>query len=84
VNWTCSPRGDVGLASSDVCANKAFRWAAHVYGLQFHAEIDPALVERIQPELEPVHLGDEAVSEASKAGRSVLDRFLRLAQSQAQ
>jgi GMP synthase (glutamine-hydrolysing) len=73
------PLGAVGLASSDTCANQAFRWAARVYGLQFHAEIDQALAERVRPELEPVDLDDEAVSEASHAGRSVLDRFLRLA-----
>jgi GMP synthase (glutamine-hydrolysing) len=78
------PQGTVGLASSDACANQAFRWAARAYGLQFHAEIDRALAERIQPELDPVHLDDEAVSEASQAGRSIVDRFLQLTQDQPQ
>jgi GMP synthase-like glutamine amidotransferase len=72
------PPGGVGLASSDACTNQAFRWADRVYGLQFHVEIDPALAERIQPELEPVHLDAEALNQASRTGRSVLDRFLRL------
>ena len=72
------PRGGVRLASSDACTTQAFRWTDRVYGLQFHVEIDPALAVRIQPQLEPVRLDDEAVSEASHAGRSVLDRFLRL------
>jgi GMP synthase (glutamine-hydrolysing) len=72
------PRGAVALATSDACTNQAFRWGDRVYGLQFHAEIDPALAERIRPELEPVHLNDEAVSNASQTGRSLLDRFVRL------
>lgn len=76
------PQGAVRLASSDVCANQAFRWADRAYRLQFHAEIDPALAERIQPELDPVCLDAGALSAASQAGRSVLDRFLRLNQNQ--
>ncbi len=78
------PRGGVRLASSDACTTQAFRWTDRVYGLQFHVEIDPALAVRIQPQLEPVRLDDEAVSEASHAGRSVLDRFLRLTLDQPQ
>ena len=72
------PQGAVRLAGSDACANQAFRWAARAYGLQFHAEIDPPLAERIQPHLGPVRLGAGAVVAATQAGRSVLDRFLRL------
>ena len=78
------PPGGVRLASSDACPTQAFRWADRVYGLQFHVEIDPALAERIQPELAPVRLDDKAVGEASHAGRSVLDRFVRLARDQPQ
>lgn len=74
------PPGGVGLASSDACTNQAFRWAARAYGLQFHAEINPALAERIQHELEPVDLDDEPINRACQAGRSVLDRFLALTQ----
>jgi hypothetical protein len=42
----------------------------------------PALAERIRPELTPVYLDDEAVTQAPRAGRSVLDRFLRLTSHQ--
>jgi GMP synthase-like glutamine amidotransferase len=73
------PRGGVALASSDACPLQAFRWADHVYGLQFHVEINAALAQQIQPALEPVQLSAEAVTRASQAGRAVLDRFLRLA-----
>ena len=73
------PPGAVGLASSDACANQAFRWAACVYGLQFHVEITPVLAARIGPELAPIRLDAETVTQAHRVGRSVLDRFLRLA-----
>jgi GMP synthase (glutamine-hydrolysing) len=72
------PPGAVRLAGSDACANQAFRGAARAYGLQFHAEIDRALARRIQPQLDPVRLQAEAVTEACQAGRSVLDRFIQL------
>ena len=40
------PAGAVQLASSESCANQAFRYGDRVYGLQFHLEVDQALVER--------------------------------------
>lgn len=76
------PQDAVRLAGSEACANQAFRWAARAYGLQFHAEIDPPLAERIQPDLGPVRLDTGTVIAAAQAGRSILDRFLRLTQDQ--
>jgi len=39
------PDGAERLAYSEVCANQAFRIAGNVYGLQFHLEVTPAIVE---------------------------------------
>jgi len=40
------PKGAVHLASSPGCPNQAFRYGENVYGLQFHLEVDEALIER--------------------------------------
>ncbi len=40
------PDGAVRLASSPVCPNQAFRYGEDAYGLQFHLEVDPDLIER--------------------------------------
>lgn len=40
------PDGAVGLASSQLCPNQAFRYGEHAYGLQFHLEVEAALIER--------------------------------------
>lgn len=39
------PDGAEHLAYSEVCANQAFRIAGNVYGLQFHAEVTPCIIE---------------------------------------
>ena len=38
------PSGADLLASSELCRNQAFRVNSHVYGLQFHLEVTPAMV----------------------------------------
>lgn len=40
------PAGATRLAESDLCANQAFRYGRDAYGLQFHLEVDLALIER--------------------------------------
>ncbi|MBK8575357.1 MAG: hypothetical protein IPN90_06665 [Elusimicrobia bacterium] len=32
------------MASSALCKNQAFRFGANVYGLQYHVEVDKAMV----------------------------------------
>jgi GMP synthase (glutamine-hydrolysing) len=39
------PDGAERLAYSEACANQAFRIAGNVYGLQFHLEVTPAIIE---------------------------------------
>jgi len=39
------PAGAVALASSAGCANQAFRYGERAYGLQFHPEVTPAILE---------------------------------------
>jgi len=38
------PRGARRLASSAVCRNQAFRWGRSAYGLQYHVEVDGAMI----------------------------------------
>ena len=40
------PEGAVHLATSPGCSSQAFRYGDNVYGLQFHLEVDEALIER--------------------------------------
>lgn len=40
------PQDAIHLASSQDCTNQAFRVGDSVYGLQFHLEVDPGLIER--------------------------------------
>jgi GMP synthase (glutamine-hydrolysing) len=40
------PDGAIRLASSPDCRNQAFRFGDHVYGLQFHLEVDEPMIKR--------------------------------------
>lgn len=40
------PTGAVHLATSPDCQNQAFRYGDRTYGLQFHLEVDAALIQR--------------------------------------
>src|SRR5262249_34884875 len=44
---TCDiPKKPIHLACSGVCAKQAFRYGAHVHGLQFHLEVDEPMIHR--------------------------------------
>jgi GMP synthase (glutamine-hydrolysing) len=40
------PAGAIHLAASPLCVNQAFRYGDKVYGLQFHLEVDQAMISR--------------------------------------
>ena len=40
------PAGAIHLAASPLCLNQAFRYGEKVYGLQFHLEVDDAMILR--------------------------------------
>ncbi len=40
------PKGAVHLATSEKCGNQAFRYGNKIYGLQFHLEVDEAMIQR--------------------------------------
>jgi GMP synthase-like glutamine amidotransferase len=40
------PAGAVTLACSEGCSNQAFRFGEKAYGLQFHPEVSPAMLEK--------------------------------------
>ena len=65
------PEGAVPLITAPTCANQAFRYGERAYGLQFHMEVDAALIERWLSV--PVH---RAEIEA-EGGRICADRIRR-------
>jgi GMP synthase (glutamine-hydrolysing) len=52
------PQDSVWLARSALCRNQAYRYRNNVYGLQFHPEITPEMIEDWQRQ--PVNCGDVA------------------------
>jgi len=50
------PVGAEWLAYSDLCRHQAFRFGSNVYGIQFHPEITPAMIEDWCAQ--PVNCGD--------------------------
>lgn len=61
------PEGAVRLATGSSCANQAFRYGDCAYGLQFHLEVDPALIERWLAL--PAHI--EEIEEIEACGGSI-------------
>ncbi len=80
------PAGAEWLAYSDNCRHQAFRYGRNVYGVQFHPEIESAMI--LDWSAQPVNWGDvsalpepidpNAVDSANLA-RAVLDGWLRVA-----
>jgi GMP synthase-like glutamine amidotransferase len=52
------PQDSAWLAWSDGCRHQAYRYRLNVYGLQFHPEVTPAMIEDWQSQ--PVNCGDVA------------------------
>lgn len=76
------PAGAVGLAGSDLYANQAFRVGARAYGLQFHVEVDRALVDGWREHLPAgVEIPEPARNEIEAIGNLALPAFFALAES---
>ena len=82
-----TPEGGVLLASSAACPGQAFRFGSNVYGLQFHPEVDRAIVSLWAGESEESadvaarFLADFITGEDAYRGASrlLLNNFLRIA-----
>jgi GMP synthase (glutamine-hydrolysing) len=83
------PQGAVRLASSAACENQAFRYGGNVYGLQFHLEATPDIIERWQkedcacatPELDRVVDPYAHQERMSRAASAVFGRWASLVSS---
>ncbi len=77
------PSGAEHLASSENCAGQAFRYGDKAYGLQFHLEVDRAMIERFlkvpsnREEVE-AFAGKEAISKLEADTDHYLDRSVDL------
>ncbi len=70
------PDGCVHLAASELYANQAFRAGSHVYGLQFHVEVDRGLAASWRPRLPAgVALDTRQVAAVERVGRATLGAF---------
>lgn len=77
------PNGAEHLAWSDRCRHQAYRYRDNVYGLQFHPEITPEMIDEWQAQ--PVNCGDVATLDgpldanafdAESQARTILENWL--------
>ena len=70
------PDGAVLLASSERYAHQAYRLGAHAYGLQFHVELGPTDLAKLEEQMNPDRVPTrEALEEVAAAGRPLLERL---------
>ncbi len=84
------PQGAVRLATAESCANQAFRYGGAAYGLQFHVEVTPQMLEAWRENLKtetfsvaggliaPSHW-PQAAEVLEGRWRAVLRNFLKIA-----
>jgi GMP synthase (glutamine-hydrolysing) len=79
------PQGATWLAYSDLCKQQAFRYAGNVYGVQFHPEIQPAMI--VDWSAQPANCGsvetlaqpiDPQAFDTERLARGVLEGWLSL------
>lgn len=74
------PPGAVRLAGSSLCANQGFRVGHHVYGFQFHIEVDRQLADAWAPRLPAgIVINEERRADVERVGRGIIGRFFDLA-----
>ena len=77
------PSGATHLAHSKICSSQAFRYGEKAYGLQFHLEVDQAMIDRFlrvpanREEVEQFG-GKEAIARMETETSLYLERSLRL------
>ena len=63
------PQGAVHLARSSICTGQAFRYGAKAYGLQFHLEVDQAMIDRF------LRVPENREEVESFGGKSAIERM---------
>ena len=69
------PNGAIGLAYSTGCENQAFRFGQQAYGLQFHPEVSPPMLEE--------WIKEDGGSQSRSPFKTAVDRNAALLQAQA-
>lgn len=88
------PDGAVPLASSPTCPNQAFRFGHHIYGFQFHLEVDEGLIhnwldrpayrqeiENLGGSISPETIREETaqyINQANELGEDVFKSFIEI------
>lgn len=81
------PKTAEHLASSKICHSQAFRYGDKVYGLQFHLEVDEAMIERWlkKPDFQGVLTSEKVITDtqknithSKKLSREFFEKFIGL------